>query len=118
MSEDEMRQKATDVATGEVIEVKSVKATTKGDIEYKEMEATFRVSSPTKESAKVGEVWILRYQIVDSPRYAGDKVPKIKKGDKVVVYARRTQKDGEGRLVVSLTSSNDIRLQEAAPSGK
>lgn len=118
MSEEEMLQKATDVAVGEVIQVRSVKATTRQGIEYKEMEATFKVSSPTKGSAKVGEVWILKYQIVDSPRYAGDKVPQFKKGDKIAVYGRRTQKDGEGKLVVFLTSSNDIRLQEAAPNGE
>ena len=116
MSEDEMLQKASDVAVGEVIQVRSVKATTRQGIEYKEMEATFRVTSPTKGAAKVNELWILRYQIVDSPRYAGDKVPQFEKGDKLAVYGRRTQKNDEGKLLVFLTSSNDIRLQEAAPS--
>ena len=79
MSEEEMLQKASDVAVGEVIQVRSVKATTRQEIEFTEMEATFKFTSPTKGSSKMGELWILRYQIVDSPRYAGDKVPKFKK---------------------------------------
>lgn len=114
MSKAEMLQNASEVAVGEVIEVRTVKVTTQQEIEYKETEATFKVTDPIKGSPKVDELWTLRYQIVDSPRFTGDRVPQFKQGDKLTVYVRRSQKDGEGKLVVYLTSSNDVQLIEDA----
>ena len=115
ISEEEMKEKSNNVATGEVVEVRTIQTTIRNGVEFKETEASFKVTVPSKGVAKLGDIWILKYVQIEDPRYKGDRVPSISKGEFYLIYGRKTETNAEGKLIVYLSSGNELRKREAVP---
>jgi hypothetical protein len=126
LSLDEMSNQSSLVFDGEVIEIAVMEVEKALEVEggpliRTKYTARFRVTNSVKETIQYKhgdpDEIVLVYYVSENARYKGDSSPRLKKGDKFRLYARKVTVSKMGEVIVYVGSANEVR-PEAFNTGK